>query len=83
MWDALRAMTRLAHAGCREQLKVTVYNGRLFSSCRTPLAALHGLDDAGPASRGSHRHRIDTPEASDGWANTTLSPIVREAFWNN
>src|SRR4029077_17013407 len=31
LWDALRAISRLAHAGCRAgDLKVTPFNGRLF-----------------------------------------------------
>src|SRR5207249_3159245 len=38
-WDALRAMARLAHAGCRAgELRVTPFNGRLFAPARTPLA---------------------------------------------
>ncbi len=45
-WDALRAMTRLAHAGCRVgDLRVTPFNGRLFAPSRTPLAERRGLDD--------------------------------------
>ncbi|HKT81588.1 MAG TPA: N-6 DNA methylase, partial [Vicinamibacterales bacterium] len=46
LWDALRAMSRLAHAGCRAgDLSVTAFNGRLFSPSRTPLADRRGLDD--------------------------------------
>ena len=46
VWDALRAVTRLAHAGCRAGgLRVTAFNGRLFSPTRTPLAERRGLDD--------------------------------------
>ncbi len=46
LWDALRAMTRLAHAGCRVgTLRVTPFNGRLFAPARTPLAERPGLDD--------------------------------------
>ena len=45
-WDALRAIARLAHAGCRAgDLRVTPFNGRLFSPARTPLAERRGLDD--------------------------------------
>jgi hypothetical protein len=45
-WDALRAIGRLAHAGCRAgDLRVTPFNGRLFSPARTPLAERRGLDD--------------------------------------
>jgi hypothetical protein len=46
LWDALRAIARLAHAGCRAgDLRVTAFNGRLFSPTRTPLADRRGLDD--------------------------------------
>jgi hypothetical protein len=46
LWEALRAITRLAHAGCRAgNLRVTAFNGRLFSPCRTPLAERRDLDD--------------------------------------
>lgn len=46
LWDALRAMARLAHAGCEAgDLRVTPFNGRLFSPQRTPLAEKRTLDD--------------------------------------
>jgi N-6 DNA Methylase/Eco57I restriction-modification methylase len=46
LWDVLRAIARLAHAGCRAgDLRVTPFNGRLFSPARTPLAERRGLDD--------------------------------------
>jgi hypothetical protein len=46
LWDALRAISRLAHAGCRAgDLRVTPFNGRLFAPGRTPLAEQRGLDD--------------------------------------
>ena len=46
LWDALRAIARLAHAGCRAgDLQVTPFNGRLFAPARTPLAERRGLDD--------------------------------------
>ena len=46
LWDALRAIARLAHAGCRAgDLRVTPFNGRLFAPRRTPLAERRGLDD--------------------------------------
>jgi Eco57I restriction-modification methylase len=45
-WDTLRAMARLAHAGCRAgDLRVTPFNGRLFAPARTPLAERRDLDD--------------------------------------
>jgi Eco57I restriction-modification methylase len=47
LWDTLRAMARLAHAGCRAgDLHVTPFNGRLFAPARTPLAERRDLDDA-------------------------------------
>nr|UXE45172.1 hypothetical protein Hi04_10k_c446_00002 [uncultured bacterium] len=46
IWDALRAITRLAHVGCLAgDLKVTPFNGRLFAPARTPLAERQELDD--------------------------------------
>src|SRR6185295_18960087 len=46
LWDALRAMSRLAHDGCRAgDLRVTAFNGRLFAPARTPLADRRDLDD--------------------------------------
>lgn len=64
VWDALRAMTRLAHAGCRAGgLTVTAFNGRLFSPSRTPLAERHGLDDAAAKQAVV---AVSTREANDG-----------------
>src|SRR5262245_9748176 len=46
LWDGLRAIARLAHAGCRAgDLRVTPFNGRLFSPAHTPLADRDDLDD--------------------------------------
>ena len=46
LWDALRAIARLAHAGCRAgDLRVTPFNGRLFAPVWTPLAERRNLDD--------------------------------------
>ncbi|HEX7138484.1 MAG TPA: hypothetical protein VF219_11580, partial [Vicinamibacterales bacterium] len=46
LWDCLRAIARLAHAGCRAgDLHVRPFNGRLFSPARTPLAERRDLDD--------------------------------------
>ncbi len=46
LWDVLRAIARLAHAGCRAgDLRVTPFNGRLFAPGRTPLAERRDLDD--------------------------------------
>jgi Eco57I restriction-modification methylase len=46
LWEALRAIARLAHAGCQAgDLRVTPFNGRLFAPARTPLAERRDLDD--------------------------------------
>ena len=46
LWDALRAIARIAHSGCRAgDLRVTPFNGRLFSPARAPLAERRNLDD--------------------------------------
>jgi hypothetical protein len=70
LWDALRAIARLAHAGCRAgDLRVTPFNGRLFAPSRTPLADRRDLDDEAarravlalstrPAPDGAGRERI-------------------------
>jgi N-6 DNA Methylase len=48
LWDALRAIARLAHSGCvAGDLRVTPFNGRLFAPARTPLAERRSLDDEG------------------------------------
>jgi hypothetical protein len=45
LWDTLRAVSRMAHAGCRAgDLRVTAFNGRLFAAARTPLAERRDLD---------------------------------------
>ena len=45
-WAALQAMARLAHSGCEAgDLKVTAFNGRLFSPARAPLLDHLQLDD--------------------------------------
>lgn len=46
-WASLRAMARLAHAGCRTtDLEVTSFNGRLFAPARTPLAERRHLSES-------------------------------------
>ncbi len=45
-WAALQAMARLAHAGCAVgELRVTAFNGRLFSPAHAPLLDHVALDD--------------------------------------
>jgi hypothetical protein len=47
LWDALQAISRLAHAGCRAgDLQVTAFNGRLFSPHHTPLVEQTRVADA-------------------------------------
>jgi hypothetical protein len=46
VWPALQAISRLAHAGCRAgELRVTAFNGRLFSPTHTPVAERGHIDD--------------------------------------
>ena len=46
LWEALQAIARLAHTGCRAgTLRVAPFNGRLFSPQHAPLAASVPLDD--------------------------------------
>lgn len=71
LWDAMRAMARLAHAGCRAGgLEVTAFNGRLFSPRDTPLAERRGLDDA--AARRAIV-AVSTREAADGAARERIA----------
>ena len=74
LWDALQAISRLAHAGCRAgDLHVTPFNGRLFSPRHTPLAERArvpdrvgaprrpGAGDAAAADGGRRRLRYARP----------------------
>jgi hypothetical protein len=46
VWTALQAISRLAHAGCRAgDLRVTAFNGRLFSPLHTPAATRARVND--------------------------------------
>jgi hypothetical protein len=46
LWEALQAISRLAHAGCRAgDLTVTAFNGRLFSPRYAPLAEHRRIPD--------------------------------------
>jgi hypothetical protein len=46
IWEALQAVSRLAHAGCHAgSLVVAPFNGRLFAPSRAPLAESRRLDD--------------------------------------
>jgi Eco57I restriction-modification methylase len=46
LWEALQAIARLAHHGCRSgTLAVTAFNGPLFSPALSPLAETLRLDD--------------------------------------
>ncbi len=47
VWEALQAIARLAHRGCRAgSLRVPPFNGRLFSPTHAPLAESMPLDEA-------------------------------------
>ncbi|MGE3959099.1 MAG: N-6 DNA methylase [Vicinamibacterales bacterium] len=71
LWDALRAVARLAHAGCRAgDLTVTAFNGRLFSPSRTPLAERHDLDDA---AAGRALVVLSTRRSDDGRGRERIS----------
>ncbi len=53
VWEALQAIARLAHRGCRAgSLRVPPFNGRLFSPSDAPLADSIPLDD------GAVRHAL-------------------------
>ena len=46
LWEALQAIARLAHKGCRAgSLIVPPFNGRLFSPARSPIAESCAVDD--------------------------------------
>ena len=46
LWQALQAISRLAHRGCRAgSLTVVPFNGRLFSPTTAPLAESLAIDD--------------------------------------
>ena len=71
LWEALQAISRLAHRGCRAgTLIVPAFNGRLFSPAHAPLAESCAIDDeraraallalsTGAAGPKSARIRID------------------------
>jgi hypothetical protein len=47
VWEALQAISRLAHRGCRAgALRVTPFNGRLFAPAAAPLAETAKVSDA-------------------------------------
>jgi hypothetical protein len=70
VWSAINAISRLAHAGCAAgELKVTAFNGRLFSPSATGAIERTAIDDqvmaeavlsisTTPASRSNGRRRI-------------------------
>ena len=68
LWEALQAIARLAHNGCRAgTLIVPPFNGRLFSPSRSPIAESCAVDDelarrallALSTTRAGTRARID------------------------
>ncbi len=70
VWPAINAISRLVHAGCTAgELKVTAFNGRLFSPAGTGAFGRERIDDAAmakavlavsttPPARGAVRNRI-------------------------
>jgi hypothetical protein len=53
VWETLQSISRLAHRGCHiGALRVTSFNGRLFSPTESPLASSATLDD------GAVRHAL-------------------------
>ena len=47
LWETLQSIARLAHRGCAiGNLRVTAFNGRLFSPRESPLADSAALDDS-------------------------------------
>ncbi len=70
LWETIQAMSRLARAGCEAgSLRVTAFNGRLFSPRQAPLAERTALDDetvrkaivalsSEPGRQGTGRRRI-------------------------
>ena len=67
LWDALRAVSRMAHAGCHAgDLRVTAFNGRLFAAA---------ADAAGRAPRsGQSRDRPGGPVAGHAARGGSLGP---------
>ncbi|HWK11214.1 MAG TPA: N-6 DNA methylase [Vicinamibacterales bacterium] len=50
VWDAVQAISRLAHRGCRAgALRVTPFNGRLFAPTSAPTADTARINDAAAA----------------------------------
>jgi hypothetical protein len=46
LWQALQAISRVAHEGCAAgSLVVPAFNGRLFSPARSPMADTRSIDD--------------------------------------
>ena len=72
LWEALQAIARLAHNGCRAgSLVVPPFNGRLFSPTRSPIAESCAVDDevarqallslSTTRTREAHAHRLSRP----------------------
>jgi Eco57I restriction-modification methylase len=71
LWDGLRAVARLAHAGVQiGGLKITAFNGRLFAPARTPLAERRGLDDR---AAGEAIVAVSTRPSRDGEGRERIS----------
>jgi hypothetical protein len=89
LWEALQAIARLAHKGCRAgSLVVPPFNGRLFSPARSPIAESCAVDDevarqallalsTTASGRPEGRHYVRTPSARTPSART---PSVRTPY---
>ena len=79
IWQAVAAISRLAHAGCSAgELKVTPFNGRLFSPIRSAAFESHPHRRPGDG-RGHHGGRHDGLRRRTG-ANFLPGPGCRTAW---
>ena len=89
VWEALQAIARLAHRGCRiGALRVPPFNGRLFSPAHAPLAdsraarrsrraeGAAGVDDAAGARR-IRAHRLRRSRRRAARRRVRTSPRLR------
>ena len=68
LWEGLQAISRLAHDGCEiDDLRVTAFNGRLFSPDSTPLGEAARVDD--DTMRRVLRSLTTGPDEPQGTAN--------------
>ena len=71
LWETLQAISRLSHAGCHAgDLRVTPFNGRLFSPSATPLGE-NVRAGRRTACAGGARALDDSPRRGDARASST------------